>query len=193
MLLVSITLAALHKMNVPLTAFTILGGALAIGVGFGSQALINNFISGLIMLAERPVRIGERVLFGNYDGVVEDVGFRCTKLRTGTDHLVTIPNSSADQRVDRKRRPAADDPADARTCRSPTTRRANGSPRRWRRFASILEEPGIREPIHPVIGWEKHPPQGVTSTTSTRRVSICRSSITSPRPTRRRSTSMRKK
>ena len=78
----------------PLTAFTILGGAVAIGVGFGSQALINNFISGLIMLAERPVRIGERVLFGKYDGVIEDVGFRCTKLRTGTDHLVTIPNSA---------------------------------------------------------------------------------------------------
>ena len=78
----------------PLTAFTILGGALAIGVGFGSQALINNFIGGLIMLAERPVRLGERITFGNFDGVVEDVGFRCTKLRTQNDHLVTIPNST---------------------------------------------------------------------------------------------------
>jgi len=79
---------------VPLTAFTILGGAMAIGVGFGSQALINNFISGLIMLAERPVRIGERIQFGGHDGVVEEVGFRCTKLRTLTDHVLTVPNSS---------------------------------------------------------------------------------------------------
>ena len=94
----------------PLTAFTILGGAMAIGVGFGSQALVNNFISGLIMLAERPVRIGERVLFGNYDGVIEDVGFRCTKLRTLTDHLVTDAEFHPDQRLDRKHRPAADDP-----------------------------------------------------------------------------------
>ena len=159
-LLVSITLAALHKMNVPLTAFTILGGALAIGVGFGSQALINNFISGLIMLAERPVRIGERVLFGNYDGVIEDVGFRCTKLRTGADHLVTIPNSAlvndSIENVGRRR-------TIQRTLNLQIT---YDTPRETVAAAvaairGMLEEPGIREPIHPVIGWEKHPPEGV--------------------------------
>ncbi|MEX2092406.1 MAG: mechanosensitive ion channel domain-containing protein [Pirellulales bacterium] len=158
LLLVSITLAALHKMNVPLTAFTILGGALAIGVGFGSQTLINNFISGLIMLAERPVRIGERVLFGNYDGVIEDVGFRCTKLRTSADHLVTIPNSAlindSIENVGRRR-------TIQRTLNLQIT---YDTPRESiaatvTAIRELLEEPGIREPIHPVIGWEKHLPK----------------------------------
>jgi potassium-dependent mechanosensitive channel len=151
-------LIALRTANVPLTAFTILGGAVAIGVGFGSQALINNFISGLIMLAERPVRIGERVLFGNYDGVIEDVGFRCTKLRTGTDHLVTIPNSAlvndSIENVGRRR-------TIQRTLNLQIT---YDTPRASIAAAvealrDILEEPGIREPIHPVIGWDKHPPK----------------------------------
>jgi small-conductance mechanosensitive channel len=81
-MLTGVVLQAMRTVEIDLTAFTIVGGALAIGVGFGSQALINNFIGGLIMLAERPVRLGERITFGGTDGVVEDVGFRCTKLRT---------------------------------------------------------------------------------------------------------------
>ena len=94
LLMAVVTLAALRTVRVPLTAFTMLGGALAIGIGFGSQALVNNFVGGLIMLAERPVRLGERIIFGDFDGVVEDVGFRCTRLRTAADHLITIPNST---------------------------------------------------------------------------------------------------
>lgn len=151
-------LAALRSAHVPLTAFTILGGAVAIGVGFGSQNLISNFISGLIMLAERPVRIGERVLFGKYDGVIDDVGFRCTKLRTGTDHLVTIPNSAlineAIENVGRRRT----------IQRSLNLQITYDTPRETIEAAvtairEMLEEPGIREPIHPVIGWDKHPPK----------------------------------
>ena len=106
-MLIGVVLEAMHMVNIDLTAFTILGGALAIGVGFGSQALINNFIGGLIMLAERPVRLGERIIFGGTDGVVEDVGFRCTKLRTSSDHLLTIPNSTlvneSIENIDRRR------------------------------------------------------------------------------------------
>jgi MscS family membrane protein len=157
-LLVSITLAALHKMNVPLTAFTILGGALAIGVGFGSQALINNFISGLIMLAERPVRIGERVLFGNYDGVIEDVGFRCTKLRTSADHLVTIPNSALinDSIENVGRRRTIQRTLDLQVTYDTPRESVEAAVAAIRR---VLAEPGIREPIHPVIGWEKQHPK----------------------------------
>ena len=55
-LLVSFGLLALRAVHFPLTAFTVLGGALAIGVGFGSQNVMNNFISGLILMLERPVR-----------------------------------------------------------------------------------------------------------------------------------------
>jgi potassium efflux system protein len=157
-LLVSITLAALQQMNVPMTAFTILGGALAIGVGFGSQALINNFISGLIMLAERPVRIGERVLFGSFDGVIEDVGFRCTKLRTGTDHLVTIPNSALinDPIENVGRRRTIQRTLDLQITYDTPRESIAAAVKALR---DVLEEPGIREPIHPVIGWEKHQPK----------------------------------
>jgi len=151
-------LAALRSAHVPLTAFTILGGAVAIGVGFGSQNLVSNFISGLIMLAERPVRIGERVLFGKFDGVIEDVGFRCTKLRTGTDHLVTIPNSAlindSIENIGRRR-----------TIRRVMSLGITYDTPRHRLVEAveavrgILEEPGIRERIHPIIGWDKFPPR----------------------------------
>jgi potassium efflux system protein len=156
-LLVIVVVWALRWLNVPLTAFTILGGALAIGVGFGSQAIINNFLSGLIMLAERPVRLGERIVFGKYDGTVEEVGFRSTKLRTLTDHLVTIPNSSlineSIENIGRRR----------------TIRRllnvtiTYDTPREKvlaavQAIRDVLAEKGIREPIHPIVGFEEFPP-----------------------------------
>lgn len=157
-LIVVAALVALRSANVPLTAFTILGGAMAIGIGFGSQTLVNNFISGLIMLAERPVRIGERVLFGNYDGVIEDVGFRCTKIRTLADHLVTVPNSNlindTIENVGRRRtiRRMMNLGITYDTPRERITQTVNA-------IRELLEEPGIREPIHPMVGWDKFPPR----------------------------------
>ena len=65
-LLVSFTLLALRAIHFPLTAFTVLGGALAIGVGFGSQNVMNNFISGLILMLERPVRAQIRSVDGRH-------------------------------------------------------------------------------------------------------------------------------
>ena len=157
-LLAVVVLTALNTVNVPLTAFTILGGALAIGVGFGSQALINNFISGLIMLAERPVRIGERVTFSGYDGFVEDVGFRCTKLRTLTDHLVTIPNSTlvneSIENIDRRRtiRRKIDITITYDTPRELVAESVQA-------IRDILEEKELRERIHPIVGFEEFPPR----------------------------------
>ena len=142
----------------PLTAFTILGGALAIGVGFGSQALINNFIGGLIMLAERPVRLGERITFGDFDGVVEDVGFRCTKLRTATDHLVTIPNSTlVNESIENvaRRRTIRRTLNVAIPCDTPRDKVADAV----QAIRDILEEKDIRERIHPIVGFEEFPPR----------------------------------
>jgi potassium-dependent mechanosensitive channel len=157
-LLVFVALTALNTVGVPLTAFTILGGALAIGVGFGSQTLINNFIGGLIMLAERPVRLGERITFKDVDGIVEDVGFRCTKLRTQTDHLVTIPNSTlvneSIENIDRRR-----------TIRRAFTLAVTYNVSRdllaegVQAIRDILEEREIRERIHPIVGFEEISPQ----------------------------------
>jgi len=157
-LLTIVALWALKTINLPLTAFTILGGALAIGVGFGSQALINNFIGGLIMLAERPVRLGERINFGKYEGVVEDVGFRCTKLRTLTDHLVTIPNSilvnESIENIARRRtiRRKMDVTITYDTPREKVAAAVQA-------IRDILEEKDIRERIHPIVGFEELTPR----------------------------------
>ena len=87
-------LLALRLVNVPLTVFTFLGGAVAIGVGFGSQNVVNNFISGLILLAERPVRVGDMIEYNNLIGSVKAIGMRSTRLLTGDNLEVIIPNSS---------------------------------------------------------------------------------------------------
>jgi potassium efflux system protein len=158
LMLIGVVLEAMHMVNIDLTAFTILGGALAIGVGFGSQALINNFIGGLIMLAERPVRLGERIIFGGTDGVVEDVGFRCTKLRTSSDHLLTIPNSTlvneSIENIDRRRtiRRKLNIAVTYNISRDALAS-AVGAVR------AILEEKEIRERIHPIIGFEEFSPK----------------------------------
>jgi small-conductance mechanosensitive channel len=157
-MLFGVLLEAMKMINVDMTALSILGGALAIGVGFGSQALINNFIGGLIMLAERPVRLGERITFGGTDGIVEDVGFRCTKVRTSADHLLTIPNSTlvneSIENVDR-RRTIRRKFSIAVTYNISREALANAV----QTIRDILEEKGIRERIHPIIGFEEFLPR----------------------------------
>jgi small-conductance mechanosensitive channel len=157
-MLVGVVLESMRMVHIDLTAFTILGGALAIGVGFGSQALINNFIGGLIMLAERPVRLGERITFGGTDGVVEDVGFRCTKVRTSSDHLLTIPNSTlvneSIENIDRRRtiRRKLNIPVTYNVTREMLAAAVQA-------IREVLEEKAIRERIHPIIGFEEYSPK----------------------------------
>ncbi|MGE3180197.1 MAG: mechanosensitive ion channel domain-containing protein [Phycisphaerae bacterium] len=91
--LLTVVMFSLRIVNVPLTAFTILGGALAIGVGFGSQAVLNNFISGLILLAERPIRVGDLVRVDDATGAVAHIGPRSTRLRSPENIDYVIPNS----------------------------------------------------------------------------------------------------
>ena len=66
-LLATFTMLSLNVLNVPMTVFSFLGGALAIGAGFGSQNIVNNFISGLILLAERPIRVGDVIQLDSLD------------------------------------------------------------------------------------------------------------------------------
>ncbi len=93
-LLLTVVMISLRIVNVPLTAFTILGGALAIGIGFGSQNIVNNFISGLILLAERPVRVGDLVQIDDLVGVIEHIGPRSTRVRSPENVDIIVPNSS---------------------------------------------------------------------------------------------------
>ena len=91
---VMIFLFALRLINVPLTAFAFLGGAIAIGVGFGAQNLINNFISGFIIMAEQPISIGNLIELDGVLGMVEEIGARCTRVRTGENIHILVPNSA---------------------------------------------------------------------------------------------------
>lgn len=88
------TFFALRIVNVPLTVFTVLGGAFAIGIGFGSQNIINNFISGLILFAERPIKVGDLVEIDNLYGTIEHIGARSTRVRSSQNSHIIVPNSS---------------------------------------------------------------------------------------------------
>lgn len=90
---VIIVLIALPIAGIPITIFTVLGGAVAIGVGFGVQNLFNNLISGLILMIEKPIRIGDIIDLGDSQGKVEDIGNRCVRMRRGDGVDVLIPNS----------------------------------------------------------------------------------------------------
>ena len=85
-----VLLFALRMVNIPLAAFAFLGGAIAIGVGFGAQNIINNFISGFIMMTERPITIGNLVEVEGVLGEVEDIGARCTRVRTGENIHILV-------------------------------------------------------------------------------------------------------
>ncbi len=87
-------LMALHLVHVPLTVFTFMGGAVAIGVGFGSQKILNNFISGVILLIESPIRVGDLIEMGTLQGKVHTIGTRSTRIRTGANLEIIVPNSA---------------------------------------------------------------------------------------------------
>ena len=93
-LLIVVVLLSLRTVNIPLTAFALLGGALAIGLGFGSQNVVNNFISGIILLAERPIKVGDLIQVEETYGNVERIGLRSTRIRTGSNIHIILPNST---------------------------------------------------------------------------------------------------
>ncbi|MEI8294222.1 MAG: mechanosensitive ion channel domain-containing protein [bacterium] len=92
-LLGGISLIALAVVKIPLTIFALLGGGAAIAVGFGTQQLMNNLISGIILLFERPIRIGDIIDVENCSGTVTSIGTRCCQLRRGDGVEILIPNS----------------------------------------------------------------------------------------------------
>lgn len=91
--IVSLLMMALGTLNVPLGAFTFVSGAIAIGVGFGAQAIINNFISGWIIMGEQPVRIGDLLEFEGTLGTVEAINTRSTRIKRIDGVRIVTPNS----------------------------------------------------------------------------------------------------
>lgn len=83
----------LDFLRVPLTAFAFVSGAVAIGVGFGAQNIINNFISGWILMWERPIKIGDFLELGDVKGSVESINTRSTRIRRVDGVHLLVPNS----------------------------------------------------------------------------------------------------
>ena len=75
-----IFITTLSMLNVPITAFAFLSGAIAIGFGFGAQNVINNFISGWILMGEKPIRIGDFLEVEGVKGTVEEINTRSTRV-----------------------------------------------------------------------------------------------------------------
>jgi small-conductance mechanosensitive channel len=84
---------ALAALGIDLTKLTILAGAFGVGVGLGLQSLVNNFASGLILLFERPVHVGDVVALPGVSGEVRHIGARATLVRTADGAEVFVPNS----------------------------------------------------------------------------------------------------
>ena len=94
-----VVLTALGLLGIPLTTFHFATGALAIGIGFGAQNIINNFISGWILMAERPIRIDDFIELDSATGVVEQVGNRSTRIRRSDGVHMLVPNSQLLERT----------------------------------------------------------------------------------------------
>ena len=90
---VVLAIIVLDLLQVPLAAFAFISGAVAIGVGFGAQNIINNFISGWILMWERPIKIGDFLELGEVRGTVEAIKTRSTHIRRLDGVYVVVPNS----------------------------------------------------------------------------------------------------
>jgi len=93
-------LVGLQFVGLNLSNLVLLGSAIGIGLGFGLQNIANNFVSGIILLTERPIRVGDRVEVGGTNGDVVRIGARSTWVRTNDNVVIIIPNSEfIDNRV----------------------------------------------------------------------------------------------
>ena len=84
---------ALELLNVDLTALTVVAGALGIGIGFGLQNVVNNLVSGVVLLLEQPVLYKDRITVENVEGQVESINFRSTTIVTNDNISIIVPNS----------------------------------------------------------------------------------------------------
>ncbi len=89
-----LVLGTLAFLKIPLTVFAFFGGALAIGLGFGTQTLIKNFISGIIVLAERKIRVGDVLELDGIVGTVTEINTRSSVIRSADELETMIPNSA---------------------------------------------------------------------------------------------------
>ncbi len=87
-------LLALSSVGIDLTALSVLGGALGVGIGFGLQKLAANYVSGFVILAERSLRIGDMVRVGDFEGRISDITTRYTVIRSLSGREAIVPNET---------------------------------------------------------------------------------------------------
>ena len=83
----------LQTTGLDLSFFTVLTGAIGIGVGFGMQTIISNFVSGIILLLEKPLKLGDRIEIGEVSGNVHNISVRATTIITNNNVAIIVPNS----------------------------------------------------------------------------------------------------
>jgi small-conductance mechanosensitive channel len=87
-------LIGVETVGINLSSLAVIAGALGVGIGFGLQNIVSNFVSGLIILAERPIQIGDRIDLGNNTvGKVVRIGARATHVLTNDNIMIIVPNS----------------------------------------------------------------------------------------------------
>lgn len=84
---------AFQFIGIDLTGLAIILGFLSVGIGFGLQNITSNFVAGLILLLERPIKVGDRVMVGSQEGDVMEINMRSTTIRTPNNVAVIVPNS----------------------------------------------------------------------------------------------------
>ena len=84
---------AFQFIGIDLTGLAIILGFLSVGIGFGLQNITSNFVAGLILLLERPIKVGDRITVGNREGDVVEIKMRSTTIRTSNNVAVIVPNS----------------------------------------------------------------------------------------------------
>ena len=92
-LIVLVLLSVLTYLGIPLATFAFISGAVAIGFGFGAKNIIENFLSGWILMSERPIRIGDVIEMDGFLGVIIEIGNRSTQIRRNDGAQIIVPNS----------------------------------------------------------------------------------------------------